>query len=1006
MNLLYSASLPKKNSLNKPISEVVMIQRNFVVFTTSAFLFLIAFTASPLTASQKNSNTPSKTEIIQKTKKLQIPFIANNGQVNEKVKFYANTFGGTVFVTNDGEIVYSLPCGKNGELKVEGSEFRINGTHKGEKLGDKGQEDKNKKPDARNRKANFLTSNPSHETHDLQLKEHHPQSELYNPQSEIRNPKSETRGIALKESLVGGKISVIKGEEKAITNVNYFKGKDPSKWKANIATYDVVNLGEIYEGIELKLKAYGSNVEKLFYVKPGADPSQIKIKLSGGIESREEVKSQTTDFITSSPKLWINEHGELEVETALGPVKFTKPIAYQEIDDKKVYVPVEYSLLNQKLEYSFKIVGYDKTKEMIIDPLLASTFLGGSYGDPAYSIFVDKDGNVFVVGSAWSSDFPTTADSYDTSFNGGDEDIFVSKLSSDLTSLLASTYLGGSSSDMGRSIVTDLNENIYVVGTTESSDFPTTNGAYDTSYNSGRDVFVVKLNKNLTNLLVSTYLGGSSTDYSYSITSGQDGNIYVAGSTYSIDFPTTVSAYSIHGGGDYNDIFVTKLDQNLTYLLASTYLGGSSSDYNYSIAIDSNNSIYIGGLTKSVDFPTTPGVYDTSHNGDYDVYIAKLNENLTNLIASTYLGGTNSDEGLSIALDFERNVYVTGRTLSSDFPTTSSAYETIYKNGDIFISKINSDLTSLLASTYLGGSSSDYSRAIAIDVDGNVFLTGETASIDFPITTGIYGGGRMDVFITKINGSLTNILASTYLGGSGYDVGFSIAIDTNKNIYVAGSTFDESADFPITIDAYDTSYDSGGAFISKFDNDLSSSYPTVITEAITNIAPKSATLNGTVNANGLSTTVWFEYGSNRDSYDNVFLTEILNGWGNKSIGIDVKKLKSGVIYYYRAVAENNVGVTYGNEMSFTTPKGKIYGYVIDTKIGSVGFVRLRIEGVKTKISESIFSDADGFFEFSNLDADTYIITVKKSGYNISKKRIKLREGQEKEIDIKIKRIKS
>ena len=331
------------------------------------------------------------------------------------------------------------------------------------------------------------------------------------PVPQIQNPQS---GVALREEFVGAKIRTIQGEVPSVTKVNYFKGKDPSKWKTNISTYEMVSLGEVYEGIELKLKAYGNNVEKLFCVKPGAYPGQIRIALSG-IQPQQPTDNDSdrvsnpvranlngkqppeSPFIkgdlTESPLekgargLSVNEHGELEVAMELGPVKFTKPVAYQEIDGKRVYVDAEYFIeksevrrqrqeakaargkrlissrekgmgrkgayltFNSQLStknvqpetqnaspatrhsshsvYSFKVASYDTTKDLIIDPLLASTYLGGTHSENGYSITLDTSGNVYVTGYTKSSDFPTTDGAYDIyGYAGSNYDVFVSKL--------------------------------------------------------------------------------------------------------------------------------------------------------------------------------------------------------------------------------------------------------------------------------------------------------------------------------------------------------------------------------------------------------------------------------------------------------------------------------------------------------------------------------------------------------------------------------------------------
>ena len=309
-------------------------------------------------------------------------------------------------------------------------------------------------------------------------------------------------------------------------------------------------------------------------------------------------------------------------------------------------------------------------------------------------------------------------------------DVFVSKLDGGLTSLLASTFLGGSSDDHGQSLTLDTSGNVYVTGITWSADFPTTNGAYDTSWNGG-DVFVSKLNSGLTSLLASTFLGGSGDDNGSSLTLDTNGDVYVTGNTDSTDFPTTSGAYDTsYNGSAYTfgggDVFVSKVDSGLTSLLASTYLGGSKDERGYSIAIDGGGSVYVTGETGSTNFPTTSGAYDTSYNSSSDVFVSKLNSGLTSLLASTYLGGSFIDAGYSLALDTNGNVYVTGSAGLNNFPTTIGAYDTSFNGGiDSFVSKLNSGLTSLLASTFLGGSSTEGGGySLALDTSGNVYVTG------------------------------------------------------------------------------------------------------------------------------------------------------------------------------------------------------------------------------------------------------------------------------------------
>jgi len=852
------------------------------LFITTAMMLLLVFLTKYAVSGDQKAEGVSQEQIMQNMHRIQIPFIANNGQVDERVTFYANTFGGTVFVTNEGEIVYALPKSADDDNRSQKTGVRIQKCrgelHSPDVIHDTGCETQD------NHESCIKPCRLGEAECTQQINDLPPPT----PKSQSLKPETSLQGVALKETLVGASAGKITGEQPAVTKINYFKGSDPSKWKSNITTYDVVNLGEVYKGIELKLKAYGNNVEKLFYVKPGADPNQIKINLSGikdcGVQNAG-CGIENPKFNIQNPKLSVNEQGQLVAETELGPVTFTKPVAYQEIDGKRVNVDVEYiientvvrrqdtedrsqdimnhefvnpkspifspqlltpnppspvfkaptqnfeaevsnpksKIVNRKLEYGFKVASYDKTKELVIDPLLASTFLGGDSKDYCYAIDTDSSGNVYIAGHTYSDDFPTKSGSYDTAYNSR-YDVFVSKFDGSLSNLLASTYLGGSSSEECYSIAISSSNYVYITGNTYSSDFPTTSGAYDTSKNGNYDVFVTKLSSSL-GMSASTYLGGSSKDYGYSIAVDSSSNVYVTGDTYSSNFPTTSGSYDSSQNGNY-DVFVSKLTSSLSSLSASTYLGGSSKDYSRSLVVDSSGNAYITGYTYSSNFPTTSGAYDTSKNSNYDVFVSKFNSSL-NLSASTYLGGSSGDYGFAISLDSSNNVLIAGHTYSSSFPTTSGAYDTSKNsNYDVFVSKLSSSLSSLSASTFLGGSSKDYGYALETDSSNNVYVTGYTYSSDFPTISDAYdssSNGSYDVFVAKLNSSLSSLSASSYLGGSKDDYAFSIAINSSDDIYTAGHTY-SSSNFPVTSGAYDTSHNGNyDVFVAKLDSDISSS---------------------------------------------------------------------------------------------------------------------------------------------------------------------------------------
>ena len=366
-----------------------------------------------------------------------MPFIENQGQISDKtVRFYANTFAGTVFVNDNADLIYNL-------IKTEW-----------------------KKNDTEQKDRDIKTKDPV------------------------------IKALAIRECLENSTKSRVAGIDKSETTVNYFMG-GKENWSSNISIWQEVGFGQVYKDIEMKLRAYGSNVEKIFTVYPGGTVSNIRLKIEG------------------AQGIMINEVGELEVETELGMVRYTKPVAYQNIEGTRVNIAVGYSVDNDAFNghdsmiYGFHVAEYDRTKPLIIDPLLASTFIGGSNNfEEIRAVAADVSGNIYVTGTTYSSNYPTTTGAYDRTYNGGSTDIFVSKLNSGLTTLLASSFLGGSADDYGRGIALDSSGNIYITGWSNSSNFPVTAGAYDTS-NSSDDVFVLKLNSGLTSLISSTFVGGS-----------------------------------------------------------------------------------------------------------------------------------------------------------------------------------------------------------------------------------------------------------------------------------------------------------------------------------------------------------------------------------------------------------------------------------------------------------------------------------------------------------------
>jgi hypothetical protein len=375
----------------------------------------------------------------------------------------------------------------------------------------------------------------------------------------------------ISERWVDGKVQTVKGEEELPTKVSYFVGNDPSKHRSNLPTYRYVSLGEIWSGVEVKLKATQKTVEKLFYIKPGADPSKIVVEVDG------------------AKGLKLSKDGEIIIQTGLGDLKLSKPIAWQEKDGKKLPVEVSYKLIG-KNRYSFEVAKADPSLPIVIDPILQSTYLGGSNDDSVEAIAINPTtGEVYVAGATYSTDFPNTTGGARGS-GGGSGDAFVARLNPDLTRILQSTYLGGSYEDRATALaINPKTGDVYVAGNTLSPDFPKSTGWAQGNNNGGLDAFVARLNSSLTQLLQSTYLGGSSWDEALAIAVNlTTGDVYVAGNTLSTDFPKTAGgAQSIKSVG--SDAFVSRLNANLTRILQSTYLEGSGWDEALAITIHHYN---------------------------------------------------------------------------------------------------------------------------------------------------------------------------------------------------------------------------------------------------------------------------------------------------------------------------------------------------------------------------------------------------------------------------------
>jgi hypothetical protein len=617
-----------------------------------------------------------------------------------------------------------------------------------------------------------------------------------------------TSGAAVYMDLVGADPAARPvGQEPLAGKVNYFIGNDPARWHADIPTFGRVEYPNIYPGISLAYHGGPGGLEYDFVLSPGADAHAIALKFEGA------------DGVA------INAQGDLVVHAAAGDLVQHAPVVYQEAGGRRQPVSGRFALDSGHVR--FEVGAYDKSRPLVIDPLVLgySTYLGGGGIDYDTALAVDGAGSAYVTGYTSSADFPTTPGAFDSTYNGGLNDIFAAKLNADGRTLLYATYLGGSDDDRGYAIAVDAEGSAYVGGIARSSDYPTTPGAFHTTSDYVPNGVVTKLNATGSALSYSTYVSGSGSGDVYGIAVDAVGRAYVTGSTRSKDFPVTPGAFQTTCNScTTGDAYVLKLNPTGSALAYGTFLGGYGFDEAFAITVDGAGDAFVTGRTAAPasgqdDFPTTPGAFDTSYNGGNDGFVAEFSADGSALVYSSFLGGSGGDQGNAIAVDGAGSAYVTGDTGSADFPTTPGAFDTTSNGGEeAFGVKVMSGGGALAYATFLGGSSSDTGRAVAVDGAGHAYVGGDTHSADFPTTPGAFQGtyhGAGDGFLTRLSPDGSALAYSTFLGGASGDAAFSVAADGTGNVYVAGGTY--SADFPTTPGAFSTTLNGGGdGFVTKF----------------------------------------------------------------------------------------------------------------------------------------------------------------------------------------------
>lgn len=595
---------------------------------------------------------------------------------------------------------------------------------------------------------------------------------------------------------------------------NYFIGNDPHTWRTNVPSYSKIRYPDVYPGIDLVYYGNGNRLEYDFIVSPGRSHESISLAIEG------------------AESMQLGEEGHLALRLNGDVIEMRKPVAYQPVGDDKRPVDAAYRITpGNRVE--FELGAYDRSLPLVIDPIIEySTFFGGSGTDAAYGITLDSQNNIYVTGQTASSNFPLK-NAFDSALEGAN-DAFVVKLNAQGNQIVFSTYIGGrNSGDRGWAIAVDRAGNVYFTGETNSLNFPTVNAVVP-GFRGNVDGFVAKLNVEGNVLLYSTYLGGGFADVPYAIALDRFDNVYLAGRTESTNFPLkTPMQDKIRG---QRDAFITKLGAD-GELLYSTYLGGEPAmtggrdeDVGYGIAIDAMQNIYVVGYTTSPTFPTAHPI-QALFGGVEDVFVAKINAAGTGLIYSTYLGGSRADVGRGIAVDAIGNAYITGYTLSLDFPALEALQKEYASSSDGFVAKINAAGTGLIYSTYLGGDGEENTGlvteltpacAIAVDSLGNAYVTGKTASANFPIKQAIRStlSGDDDAYVAKIDPAGSELVYSTYLGSSftganGLEErGLGIAASRLGTVYITGQIL--KSDYP-TMQPAQSAYGGGlsDAFIAR-----------------------------------------------------------------------------------------------------------------------------------------------------------------------------------------------
>ncbi len=569
--------------------------------------------------------------------------------------------------------------------------------------------------------------------------------------------------------------AVGQGEQPLPCRTSYFVGNDPMRWRTGLSTFARVRYSGVYPGVDIVY--YGGDRDGLeydFVIAPGGDPNAIRLRFEGASSA------------------YVGDDGDVVVPTATGELRQRRPTVYQTVEGERR--PVSGAFVRRSDgTFGFRLGEYDRSFAITIDPLLSyGTYVGGSGDDTPQAMAIDAYGAIYLAGLTQSTDFPSAVPLAGAPVGG--VDAFVVKLAPAGDAIEYAAYIGGSGTDFARGIAVTGDGRVVVAGPTNSPDFPTRN-AVQPAFAGASDEFVLEIGPTGTTIEFSTYLGGSANDVAAAVRVDAAGNIYVAGTSLSSDYPAAHAFQSASGGRSDGTLVKLRPDGQVAF---ATYLGGTGDEQINALAVGADESVYVAMSTTSQDLETSGAIASPYAGGPYDGYVAKIAPSGSSLVYATYLGGSGDDEITSVAIDALGNLYALERTNSTDFPTRGP-FQTAFAGGalDGTITKIDPNGASIVYSSYFGGSGTDYLGALQIDALGAALVTGFTTSADFPTVNqiaGARGGGDRDLVAARVSPRGDRLEYSTYIGGGAAETSNTCVLDPAGNLYIGAAT--ASPNFP------------------------------------------------------------------------------------------------------------------------------------------------------------------------------------------------------------------